>query len=197
MIPIFLFNYRFCDYFAFWSIYGFQRAASCRPTKVFLCVFGNVREAKIDKREKKKEKEKKNISFSPLFLCFVPVQWESRKAYRSSSPCVYDMAFYLILLPFFLFSSRLDPNSVSSSQVPFVSLSSGSASSDLRGLFWERNYDDHDFTCFHSSFFFFFLILITLDLAFRLTVSFLIDSLTFFIPWYYTSSILHFPVPWR
>lgn len=56
---------------AFCSIYGFRRATLRRPTKVFLCVFGNVREAKIDKREKKKEKEKKkHIFFLPFFFVF-------------------------------------------------------------------------------------------------------------------------------
>jgi hypothetical protein len=129
-------------------------------------------------KEKKRRKRKNHIFPPPFFFVFRSRQTGITQSLpQLLSMCYMIWLLYLIILYFFF---RLDPNSVSFSQVPFVSLFSGSASSDPRGLFWERNHDDHDFTCLFSLFFLRldFIILITLDLAFRLTVSFLIDSLT-------------------
>lgn len=97
MIPIFLFNYRFCDYFRIFAPFTVSNAPLRVGRQKYSCVFlAMSAKRKLTKEKKKKEgkrKKKTLFFFSPFFLCFVPVQRDSRKACRSSSPCVYDMAF--------------------------------------------------------------------------------------------------------
>lgn len=153
MIPISLFNCRFCDYFRILLHLRFSNVPLRVGRQKYSCVFlAMSAKRKLTKEKKRrKEKEKKNISFFSLFFC---VSFPSNGNYaKPAAAPLHVFMIWLLISFFFYFFFRLDPNSVSSSQVSFVSLFSGSASSDPRGLFWERNYDDHDFTCFHSSFF--------------------------------------------